>query len=84
MGDGDTQPNETARGNGARLESGPQEWAGTAVHPVLAGGELNVVAKGTSVFLYDADNPRAWISGRTLQVGVDGDDERLAGVNGSE
>lgn len=79
MGDGDTQSTKTARGDGAR-----QAWERTAVHPVLAGGELNVVAKETSVFLYDADNPRAWISGRALQVGVDGDDERLDGVTRSE
>jgi len=84
MRDGDTQPTETARGNGTRLEAGPQEWTGTAVHPVLAGDELNVVAKETSVFLYDADNPRAWIRGRALQVGVDGADERFVEVNRSE
>lgn len=56
----------------------PQAWAGTPVHPVLAGADLNVVVQETNVFLYDADNPRAWIEGAAIAVGVGSDEERVA------
>lgn len=79
VGIGEMQPRDTDPDDRGPLGSWPDEWAGTPVHPVHADADLNVVVQETSVFLYDADKPGAWIDGDGIAVGVGMDDERVAG-----
>lgn len=79
MGERDARRNGVGPDGGGSAASGPGTLAETAVHPVLAGTELTVVERGADSLLYDPDNPRAWIQGETVEVGLgrtDGDAAR--------
>lgn len=79
MGQRDARRNGVGPDGGGSAASGPGRWTETAIHPVLEGTELTVVERGAGTLLYDPDNPRAWIQGEPVEVGLgrtDGDAAR--------
>lgn len=78
MGDREAQSNDTDRSRGEAQEPPGTEWEETPVHPVLTGSDLTAVDLASSTLLYDPEDPRAWIRGETVEVGVGRTDEAVA------
>lgn len=84
MGERDARRGGVGPDGRGSVESGPGTWAETAIHPVLDGTELTVVERGAGALLYDPDNPRAWIQGETVDVGLGRRDGDAARANRAE
>lgn len=70
MGNGNAQPDDKDVDRETAQDTGTWEWEETSVHPTLAGDDLSLVEQGTGILLYQPDNPRAWIQGEAIQVGI--------------